>query len=304
MRLQMTYDGPALDDHEMDVRDLAPALMAAADLFGAASRELFGPTPNLSVRVTGSFRSGSFGIDLSLGIAGLTQTIMAVLGGPAATAASNLKTLVDSVVGLIEFQKRRRGREILRVERREGGKVVVVVKEESEIETNESVVRLLVNQAVTESLTKTMAPLGQPGIDRVTLGSEDAMAAMVTTEEVSYFTPMENPEEMLTDEVHPMAVYVVSVAFREDNKWRVSDGQNTLYVAMEDKAFLEKIDHGESFAKGDLLIGKVRMRQSNAGNLLRTEYAIVEVQEHRHGPQQLDFLQNPADPKNNIPDPR
>jgi hypothetical protein len=41
-QFHVVYDGPALDEHRMNIRDLAPALVAIADLFSAANTELNG----------------------------------------------------------------------------------------------------------------------------------------------------------------------------------------------------------------------------------------------------------------------
>ena len=49
----------------MDVRDLATALVAIADLFNAANREINGDLAELRVEVSASFKAGSFGIDLA-----------------------------------------------------------------------------------------------------------------------------------------------------------------------------------------------------------------------------------------------
>lgn len=59
------YDGVALDTHEMNVRDLSPALMAMADAIETANQTLFPNAPQIQVSVKGGFKEGSFDIDLS-----------------------------------------------------------------------------------------------------------------------------------------------------------------------------------------------------------------------------------------------
>ena len=65
-RFRITYDGPALESSEMDVRELAPALLAFGDLLDASTRALCGDQVRPRVNVRGSFKTGSFGIDFTL----------------------------------------------------------------------------------------------------------------------------------------------------------------------------------------------------------------------------------------------
>lgn len=85
---RITYDGPALDSHEMDVRDLAPSLLAVADLCEAAGQAIYGRSSKMAVNVRASFRTGSFGVDLSVGQNAL-QHVMAWLSGPDGVAMAN-----------------------------------------------------------------------------------------------------------------------------------------------------------------------------------------------------------------------
>ncbi|CAB3786885.1 hypothetical protein [Pararobbsia alpina] len=48
----------------MDVRDLAPALIAIADLLTAANQEINGEAAEVRVQVNATFKAGSFGIEL------------------------------------------------------------------------------------------------------------------------------------------------------------------------------------------------------------------------------------------------
>lgn len=82
-----------------------------------------------------------------------------------------------------------------------------------------------------------------------------------------------------------------TTAFKEDNKWRLHDGNSQISATIEDKDFLYKVDHQQiSFTKGDVLVCQVRVTQTQTGGGLKTEYAVIKVEEHIRSPQQMDLL--------------
>ncbi|MFH1620779.1 MAG: hypothetical protein ABIB04_01705 [Patescibacteria group bacterium] len=48
---RISYDGPALASHEMDVRELAPALLAIGGIFEEANKELNGERVKVAVNM-------------------------------------------------------------------------------------------------------------------------------------------------------------------------------------------------------------------------------------------------------------
>lgn len=72
----------------MDVRDLAPALVAFADLFTAANKEINGDAADVRVQVNASFKAGSFEIDL-VATQHLLSQLRDIFSGPNASAIVN-----------------------------------------------------------------------------------------------------------------------------------------------------------------------------------------------------------------------
>lgn len=66
IRTTIRYDGPALADHEMDVQDLAPALLALADIIQVANKKFNGGDADIKVLVNADVKQRCFMIDISL----------------------------------------------------------------------------------------------------------------------------------------------------------------------------------------------------------------------------------------------
>ena len=98
--LYIVYDGPALATHEMDARELAPALLAFSALFEEANAIFNKDRAKIAINVKASFKSGSFGIDLSV-VQDLFQNLLNFGSRPEVASAATLITLL----GLVRLPK-------------------------------------------------------------------------------------------------------------------------------------------------------------------------------------------------------
>ena len=64
VRTTIRYDGSALSGHEIDVQDLAPALLALADIIQIANRKFNGDRADVKVTVSADVEQQCFMIDL------------------------------------------------------------------------------------------------------------------------------------------------------------------------------------------------------------------------------------------------
>jgi hypothetical protein len=284
-RFNVVYDGPALAEHRMDVRDLAPALVAIADLFTAANKELNGDSADVRVEVKGSFKAGSFELDLIFVQQLLTQ-IRDIFAGSIASAISNAYTIL-TILGLIGgggvvgLQRKLRGRRPHRIE--QIGEVSRVwITETESVEVEASVVRLWRSKVVRASLSKTLSPLEREGISNFGIVRGEQVELIVEDDELASFATFNNDSgEVVSDFVARKVLLVESVVFKDGNKWRVHDGQYPFFAALDDEEFLAKVNDGERFGKGDVLVVDVRQIQTIEAGTLKTEYRIVKVHEHR-----------------------
>ena len=288
----IAYDGPAVESGSMDVRDLAPALLAVGQLFDAANLALNGEKATIGVNVQAT-TEGSFEVVLDV-VQRTASQLVSIFSGDEITAALQLKEVVlvggAGVVGLIGLVKKLRGRSPRKIEKIDDDSVRITHGSET-IDVPLKLLRLYSDVNVRDALGRFIKePLDKDGIDIVEIRQEGASVESISVEESDYFGRPDVPDEVLVQSTSTTAYSIISLAFREENKWRLHDGNAVISVQIADEDFLRKVDASLiSFAKGDILICKVETIQRRVGVDLKTEYRVLEVIEHKPAARQLDL---------------
>lgn len=299
---QVVYDGPALAGSLIDVRELAPALLAFGDVIEQANATINDGQAKVTLKVSASFKSGCFGIDFAIAQGLLDQALDFFKGTPIASAKELMEYLgfIGSIIGvggiggggLIGVVRWLRNRTIKDVVLLDNGNVKIVVAGGDSIETERHTLELLRNFKLRQALEKAITePLDRDGYETVALTTDPENGFIVIHKaERSYFTAPAEESEDLLDQTDAANLQVTSVSFKEDNKWRFSDGSSTFAAAITDAKFLNRVSLGvESFSAGDILNVKLRRRQWLAGNTIKSEYEVVEVVSHRKAMVQLSM---------------
>jgi len=285
----LTYDGPALQNHEMDVRELAPAMLGVGELFDAMNLLLNGETAEVKVNVR-AHEPGCFSVVFDI-VQGWKDGAIALLSGDLVTSAINLKELLLGGAGLIWWIRKHRGKAPDKVERLSGNMIRVTYGDES-FDVPLELLRLYQDLAVRSALEKVVhKPLQAPGIDLVEFGARSLPDQRVTADDADAFRTPEIPERVLVKDVREAAFSIVSLAFKEDNKWRLHDGSNAVNAVIRDEEFLARVDRNQiRFAKGDVLICEVEFTQKQTAKGLVTENIVTKVKQHIAAPRQLSLL--------------
>ncbi|WP_083251307.1 hypothetical protein [Acidihalobacter yilgarnensis] len=276
----------------MDVRTLAPALLAFGDLCEETGKLLYGDAATTRVEVKASFRTGSFGIDLTV-TPQLMQQLMGWMHGNTATAIVNgagiLGIIGASGKGLIFVLRWLKNRRIKRIETTPDGRRILT-EDGDEITVEEAVILLLRSREIRSHLQRMIDPIERDGIDTVSFGTDDKIDVVIERKEASYFHVPPPEDSLIGEENRVIPFSIISLSFKEENKWRLYDGQSVVYVTIGDTDFLDRVNKNlERFAKGDILIADTKITHWQTAEGLRTEYTILLVTDHRPGAAQINL---------------
>lgn len=297
-KFHVVYDGKALEEHLMDVRDLAPAMMAISDLLTHANKEINGDKLEIQLNVKANFKTGCFGIEFVEHLSWVNQ-IKDMLAGPTATALANASGILGLVgffsgatVGVIQIYKELKGKPPVRIEETTDN-AKVFYSETEYLEVDKRALRLYRSKVIASDIEKMLEPLRKDGIDSFYVVREmldKNVELFIDKEEVEYFK-FQDIDDHLSESITETFLQIESISFKEKNKWRFNNGGSTINASISDEAFLQKIDSGLlRFGKGDLLKVKLKTIQFLAHTKLKTEFEVVEVIEHKTTKQEeFDF---------------
>jgi len=219
---RLSYCGDATIDNTMDVRDLAPSLIALGELFDRANNVLNGKDFGVSLKIKAT-NAGSFELYLLLTQIGYTAT--QILSSQMITSAANLVGLVTGVpkIGesLFSTIKKLRGEKPTEIRENEG---IIFKATNVELHVSEEVVRLYKDDTVKELSRAVVSPLLRKGIDRMVVKDGQKELETVNKDDTQSFNISEIintiPDNIDGKEsiFEGMRLKIISPTF-DDKKW-------------------------------------------------------------------------------------
>lgn len=275
-KIALRYIGPAVDTGLMDVYEASANMIAFSEFVVLSAKSAFGESITARAEVAG-FGRGSFITDLVFNV-GLTSASIFSAYSP------------DQIWGLVKeaftLWKHLKGSPPSKVEY-DGQHVKVTNNNGEIIQIMTQSFTLVMSEKGSESVGRfVQKALDKPGMDAIEIASGNETIDRVTQAESAYFVPVAIAET-ITDITVKMGLMLEAPVFKDGNKWRFSDGQQSFYADIEDKEFLARVNAGERFGKGDVLYADVRINQQMSGMKISAERSLVKVHEHKIASVQL-----------------
>ncbi len=254
------YDGPALAGHEMDVQDLAPALLALAEIAKIANRRFNGDRASIRVLVNADTEQQCFQLDLSLVQSWLDQATL-LIGKDNVTTVGQIATIIGltgtPASGLFWLYKRLYGKphegsapEItFEANDTTGTTIINVMGDGNQIVVSNETAQLAQDPRVLAHVKTVLAPLSLPDYDDFTILQGDKPLVQIDRDEArniqSKALPL--PSEIEPEDFVSMVdgqVEIVTAQYKGNAQWGLWWTGRTRMMKVEDERWLARFQAG------------------------------------------------------------
>jgi len=282
MSILLRYQGPAVDDGTMNVYDAAANMVAFSDFVVAAAHKVYGEDVHVRAEIS-AYKHASFGTDLLFQVVGASMTVFPIL--------PDLVSVATTVKDSIELFRFLRGEEPTKVVHNDDHSINVTNNSGSIIVVNTPALSLTLDPKAGLAASQFIGEaLSKPGVNQIEISRDGKQIAQATKDDATYFHPIVS-DDTVTETVTRMGLVVESLSFKDGNKWRMWNGAESLLYGMEDEDFRARVNNGEAFRKGDILICKVLIKQTKVNGALKLQRTILKVHDHQMGPEQPPLLE-------------
>lgn len=277
-RFSVVYVGPAMQSGRMDVIELAPALLAMAGLFSEANRTLNPGAPPVTLEMRATER-GSFLVDLFVLLPEHWDTLVEAVNSDSSAAIGKIWKFVFGPASLVALLRWRSGRRAQRTD--SASEVTYTTEDGDSLTVPGEVADLYDDVSIRRRTREIIEPLNREGVDEVRIQREAETVVVLTKQDLAALEAGPEDAPSILEQETEVLLEVLAPAFKPGNKWRLSLGQSTMWVSMDDPGFQARVQRREEvFGKGDVLRCRVRIQQHEGPNGLNTSWAVTDVLQH------------------------
>lgn len=303
-RFEIAFEGEPFEGGAIDVRDLAPTLLAFGSVIQAANKALNGDRAEASLKVAAADH-GSFIAQLIVDVSWFADMLDVVAANPdRAVAADQLMSillkagtgLAGATVGLLQVIKFLRGRKPDALEPGAHFGHTAITLNRTTLIVDAPTLALLKDIPTREAIENFGRKAAHvKGLENLSIGDPENKSETVEIERKD-LPSLDVPEDDAPPEPEVSHretwLKIISNHFREGYKWRFSDGSDRTFTAvMEDTNFQNRAQEGhQAFTANDAIKCRLREEQTLFSNSLSKEVFVEEVLDFRAGPRQLHLI--------------
>lgn len=296
MELQLRYDGPALKGHSMDVRDLAPALLAFGELCKEANRTLNGDKAAIKVLVNADIEANCITISLQV-IQSIFESAKALIKDDNVATAKELLEWIGIIVppakaaigltliGLLKIKRDKKIESQISIKDGTGNcQIQLQLKGNNNvINVSPQVMQLSSKKKVVKSLQGILAPVANKnGIDSVEFefaGTKKVQIGKETAQEITTI-PIEDDDSEPQYLVGHITIY--SPVFDTKGKiWKFKYNGNVEAIDIGETSIASDILSRGKVIVGDTFKVKMEVQEKKTEGGYKNTYKVIEV---------LDFI--------------
>lgn len=304
------YDGPALKHHEMDVHQLAPALLAIGDLCKLANQSLNGEVASVKVLVRADVEQKCFQLEFQL-VQTLFDSLVHILEQERIQNAKNILEWIGmvaggtafvgaTVFGVIKFLSQKKPEDAISVSAadRHGNVTYKIEGNDNTIIVNPVVDRLVQDPRVLSAMKHIVAPLTEEGYDSLEFEKQGVESVYFTRAEATKILRL-SPEQLKFDREGELisiirtAVKVRKPVFEGESAWGINYKRAVNAKLMDDE-WLSAYQSGQVFLPvGSRLVVDLREIVPVDEDRIETgpaRYEIIKVHGVEIPPEQIDLL--------------
>lgn len=281
----IAYDGTLLKEGQMDVRDLAPSLLALDEVCRLSHNIISNSNRGLSVSVKiDKFRKGSFEIDMIIAVFREIDNLFTTEYESSHELLSKLGLVmlgVGGTMGVMELIKRLKGKDPTDVDIKQNNVII-----NQNINVSKDTWNIYNDHKVREGLGKFVSPLEKKGIDHITIKQNGQKIRTIDKNDLPYFTEYDFDEKIHT-RIQRLELQVDAPHITEaSKKWWFSTldkKPKRFQASIIDKEYLKRTENAEvSFQNGIRIRADLLTRTIKQNDKETYEYEIDNV-EHDTG---------------------
>lgn len=245
------------ESDSMDLNTLLLSQMHFSWILGEVKNEI-AKDSDLSIKIK-PLQKGSIPFDFILNV-----SLFDSLFTPLAVYTGIPASIITIWVGIVQLRKWSRGKKYTKITMLGEGKIMVTIGDR-EFEVNEIAYKLAQNPVIDRALTKGFDAIEKDeNIENIEVIDEHKTPLLTVSraEFVNFIEPNENFEERIQKESKQEELTIFKVVFDKGYKWQFYDKNGRKISAIvQDDAFMERINKGEAFSKGDTIIAEMEVEK-------------------------------------------